>query len=164
MHGTGRELLLIAQEEDEAQEILSLDVFDVSFRAALDEVAQGEAVSQPGLSLARELDVFKKIRFGCAQAQTQTGIFFFNGIGDNQSSCDRVELRLLLFQAVVGGRRIGSDGHAFALTVFGPVEVIGAFGVLFLPLVDLNPIGLDAAVGAEDDPAEAPAIRCRYAW
>jgi hypothetical protein len=152
----GASSLFLAQEDDEAQEILSLDLFDVGFRAALDEVAQREAVSQPGLSLARELDVFEKIRFGCAQ--TQTDILIFNGIGDDQSSCDRVECRLLLFQTVVGGRRIGSDGHAFALTAFGPVEVICALEVLFLPLVDYNPIELDAAVGAEDDGAEAPAF------
>jgi len=29
VHGAGREFLLIAQENDEAQEILSLDLFDV---------------------------------------------------------------------------------------------------------------------------------------
>jgi hypothetical protein len=64
--GAGREVLLIGQENDEAHEVLSLDVFDVGFRAALDEVAQGETVSQSGLSLTGELDVFEKIRFGRA--------------------------------------------------------------------------------------------------
>ena len=82
MHGAGREFLLIAQEDYEAQEILSFDVFDVGFRAALREIAQGKAVSQPGLSLARELDVFEKIRFGCSETQAGT-LFFFDGIGDD---------------------------------------------------------------------------------
>jgi hypothetical protein len=155
VHGAGREFLLIAQENDEAQKILSLDVFDVGLRAALREIAEGEAISQPGLPLTGELNVLEKIRLGRAQAHAGT---LFDGIGDDQSSRNRIELRLLLLQAVVGGSRIGSDCHASALTVFGPVEVIGAFGVLFLPLIDFDPIGLDAAVGGEDDPAETPAI------
>ncbi|HUZ97161.1 MAG TPA: hypothetical protein VMU57_19835 [Edaphobacter sp.] len=82
MHGAGREFLLIAQENDEAQEILSLDIFDVGLRAALCEIAQGEAISQPGLSLTGELNVLEKIRFGCAQTQAGS-FFFFDGIGDD---------------------------------------------------------------------------------
>lgn len=61
VYGAGCEFLLIAQEDDEAQQILSLDAFDVGLRAALREIAQ------PGLSLTGELNVLEKIRFGCAQ-------------------------------------------------------------------------------------------------
>jgi len=57
---------------------------------------------------------------------------------------------------------VRSNGHAFALTVLCPVEIVDTFRVTFLPVVYLDPIGLGAAVGGEDDFAEPPAIRgCR---
>lgn len=38
---------------------------------------------------------------------------------------------------------------------FVPVEVVGAFRVPLLPVIHQHPIGLDAAVGADDDGAIA---------
>ena len=40
MHGAGRQLLLVAKEDGEAKEVLSLDVFGEGFGAALFEVLE----------------------------------------------------------------------------------------------------------------------------
>src|SRR6202035_2434225 len=61
--------------------------------------------------------------------------------------------------AVVCRSRVIADGHASALSIFVPVEVVGAFRVLFLPVIYHHPIRLDAAVGADDDRAVAFAFR-----
>jgi hypothetical protein len=66
---------------------------------------------------------------------------------------------LLSSTAVVRSRCVGADGDASAFSVLVPVEIVGAFRVLFLPVIHHHPIRLDAAVKTDDDRAVALALR-----
>jgi hypothetical protein len=84
--------------------------------------------------------------FGRAESQTR-----IVRNGDDQASGDCLQLRLLSSAAVVGGRRVTADGHASALSVFGPVEVIGTpSSCFFVPVIDHDPVGFDPILDAED--------------
>ena len=103
-----------------------------------------------------ELNVFEEILGGSSKAKA--GIIL-DGIGYLQPLGNRLQLRLLPVSAVVRSGCVGADGHAPTDSIFGPVEVVGAFRVLYLTVIDQDPVRFDPASRAEDDWAEAPAFR-----
>ena len=57
----------------------------------------------------------------------------------------------------LGGQGILPNGSAQALTAVIPLDVIGAFGVLFLAAVDGDEVRLETAIGEAGDGAESVA-------
>lgn len=98
--------------------------------------------------MSAELNFFKEIVY--RGADSEAGVAF-DGVGNNETCWDRIQLSLFSSAAVVRSRCVGAGGHASALSVFVPVEVVGTFSVLFLAVIHHHPIGLDPAIGADDD-------------
>jgi hypothetical protein len=106
MHGAWRELLRIAEEGCQAQEILPLHLLQKSLATGFLEIPQGDAVSDPGFSLPAKLNLFEEV-FYCG-ADTQTGIIL-DGIRDDETRCERIQLSLLANAAVVSSGCVSAN-------------------------------------------------------
>jgi hypothetical protein len=118
--------------------------------AGLLEITQGDAISSPGFPLPGELHFLEEIVD--RGTNSEAGVVF-DGVRNDQACSGGIEFSLLSNSAVVCRSCVGADGNASAFSLFVPVEVVGAFRVPLLPVIDHHPIALDAAVGADDNGA-----------
>ena len=156
VHRTGGELLRIAQERSETQKIFPLNILKKAFVAGLPEITEGDAISSPCFLLSGELNFLKEPVY--CRPNSKTGVVV-DGVRNHETCRARIQLSLFSNAAVVGGSRVIADGHASAFSIFVPVEAVGAFLMLFLPVIHITQSGLDAAVGADEDRAVAFAFR-----
>src|ERR1017187_5605675 len=82
VHRTRGELLRIAQERSETQEIFPLNLFKEAFVAGLLEITEGDVISPPCLSLPGELDFLKKIVY--SRPNSKAGVVL-DWIGNNET-------------------------------------------------------------------------------
>ncbi len=152
VHSTRGKLLRIAQEHSETEQIFPLNLLKKTFVAGLLEITEGDAIPPPCFSLPGELDFLEEIVY--SRPNLKAGVVF-DRVGNNETCRDCIQLPLLSNAAVVCSSPVGAYGYASAFSVFVPVEVVGAFRVPLLPVIHHHPIGLDAAVGADDNGAVA---------
>jgi hypothetical protein len=135
---------------------LAVNLCATLFIAGFEEILQGAAVCGIGFRFLGELDVFEvrrnRIRqpdpIGCALGgELETGRF---------ASED-----LLLSLASGGGcADVLSNRLPDAPTALVPFQIIGAFGVTFLPSANEDVVRLYAAVRRYNDGTEARALSC----
>jgi hypothetical protein len=106
MHGTWRELLRIAEEGSQTQQILPFHLIQKSFAAGFLEISQGDDVPHPCLSLPTELDLFKEVVYCGPNFQARV---VFDGIGNNESRCECIQLSLLANATVVSSGCISTN-------------------------------------------------------
>ena len=98
------ELLRIAQERSETQEIVPLNLLKEAFVAGLLEITEGDVISPPCLSLPGELDFHKEIVY--SRPNSKAGVVL-DWIGNNETCRDCVEFSLLSNVAFVCRSRVG---------------------------------------------------------
>ena len=151
-----RKLLRITKEGSQTQEIFPLHLIQKSLAAGFLEISQGYAISHSCLSFPVELNLFEKVVYGRTDSQTRV---VFDGIGNDETGGEHIQLSLLSHLTVVRSGRITSNRNACALAVFRPVEIVGSFRMFFWEFIHYHPVGLHTAVGTDDNRTVALALR-----